>query len=80
MSSSAPLAAAARIVALVAIAALIGWCLTLLGYGADRLLHDHDKPGIVGAVIVLPLIVAGLVWVAVRVFRSGLTGLFAGPS
>ena len=80
MSSSTPLAAAARIVALVAIAALIGWCLTLLGYGAAQLLQDHGKPGIVVAVIVLPVFVAGLAWVAVRVFRNGLTGLFAGPS
>jgi hypothetical protein len=61
-----------RITALVVIAALAAWCLTLLDYGLSQLPRDPDKPGILSAVIVLPILIACLAWAGRRAWERRL--------
>ena len=50
-----------------ALVATLGWCLLLFGVGLDDLLNGRTKPGIVFAVVMLILLIAGLGYAVWRV-------------
>ena len=69
-----------RIAALVVLGAAIGWVLVLFGYGVDRLLHDHTRPGVIATVVSMPLVFAGLVWFGINLCRGRFVNRPAKPS
>jgi ABC-type transport system involved in cytochrome c biogenesis permease subunit len=55
-----------RITVAVALVGTLAWCLLLFGIGLDDLQSGRTEPGIVFAVVVLAVLIAGLVYAVWR--------------
>jgi len=54
----------------LALAAGLAWSCLLLGIGLDDLTDGNTKPGVVFAIVVLSLLIAGLGWAMWRFFGA----------
>ena len=59
-----------RITAALAFAGALAWCCLLFGIGLNDLTNRHTTPGVIFAVVVLPLLIGGLLYGIWRVLPS----------
>jgi hypothetical protein len=58
-----------RLTIAFALVAAVVWSCLLFGIGLDDLTNDNTRPGVIFSLVVLPILIAGLLYFIVRLVR-----------